>query len=118
MGNEVLPFKFQGSMARTDGQTDRRTAEKTTISPRFSKSQCAKAMVFNRCSEVIMINILTKFYKDWMKTVTSTVYTNKLLADALMHDKRRTSYDHISSPCHFVTVKSLPLSPLDHPCSC
>ncbi|KAH3833827.1 hypothetical protein DPMN_107143, partial [Dreissena polymorpha] len=25
------------------------------------------------------INILTKFHKDWMKTVTSTVYTNKLL---------------------------------------
>ncbi|KAH3862508.1 hypothetical protein DPMN_025475 [Dreissena polymorpha] len=25
------------------------------------------------------INILTKFQKDWMKTVTSTVYTNKLL---------------------------------------
>ncbi|KAH3887999.1 hypothetical protein DPMN_012020 [Dreissena polymorpha] len=24
-------------------------------------------------------NILTKFHKDWMKTVTSTVYTNKLL---------------------------------------
>ncbi|KAH3897742.1 hypothetical protein DPMN_021937 [Dreissena polymorpha] len=24
------------------------------------------------------INILTKFHKDWMKTVTSTVYTNKL----------------------------------------
>ncbi|KAH3832889.1 hypothetical protein DPMN_106185 [Dreissena polymorpha] len=35
-------FEFQGSMARTDGQTDRRTtgqtAEITTISPRFSKS--------------------------------------------------------------------------------
>ncbi|KAH3895149.1 hypothetical protein DPMN_019309 [Dreissena polymorpha] len=28
------------------------------------------------------INILTKFHKDWMKTVTSTVYTNKLLTDA------------------------------------
>ncbi|KAH3793799.1 hypothetical protein DPMN_147321 [Dreissena polymorpha] len=26
-----------------------------------------------------LINILTKFHKDWMKTVTSTVYTNKLL---------------------------------------
>ncbi|KAH3869800.1 hypothetical protein DPMN_032971 [Dreissena polymorpha] len=25
------------------------------------------------------INILTKFHKDWMKTVTSTVFTNKLL---------------------------------------
>ncbi|KAH3703871.1 hypothetical protein DPMN_078921 [Dreissena polymorpha] len=25
------------------------------------------------------INILTKFHKDWMKTVSSTVYTNKLL---------------------------------------
>ncbi|KAH3806692.1 hypothetical protein DPMN_135016 [Dreissena polymorpha] len=27
------------------------------------------------------IYILTKFHKDWMKTVTSTVYTNKLLTD-------------------------------------
>ncbi|KAH3710473.1 hypothetical protein DPMN_069957 [Dreissena polymorpha] len=27
----------------------------------------------------IGINILTKFHKDWMKTVTSTVYINKLL---------------------------------------
>ncbi|KAH3869376.1 hypothetical protein DPMN_032539 [Dreissena polymorpha] len=31
------------------------------------------------------INILTKFHKDWMKTVTSTVYTNKLLTDAHTH---------------------------------
>ncbi|KAH3865684.1 hypothetical protein DPMN_028726 [Dreissena polymorpha] len=27
------------------------------------------------------INILTKFHQDWMQTVTSTVYTNKLLMD-------------------------------------
>ncbi|KAH3848986.1 hypothetical protein DPMN_091371 [Dreissena polymorpha] len=33
----------------------------------------ATSIVFTR------INILTKFNKDWMKTVTSTVYTNKLL---------------------------------------
>ncbi|KAH3701565.1 hypothetical protein DPMN_076553 [Dreissena polymorpha] len=31
------------------------------------------------------INILTKFHKDWMKTVTSTVYTSKLLTDAHTH---------------------------------
>ncbi|KAH3863707.1 hypothetical protein DPMN_026697 [Dreissena polymorpha] len=30
-------------------------------------------------SDFIKINILTKFHKDWMKTVTITVYTNKLL---------------------------------------
>ncbi|KAH3867964.1 hypothetical protein DPMN_031100, partial [Dreissena polymorpha] len=30
-------------------------------------------------------NILTKFHKDWMKTVTSTVYTNKLLTDRRPH---------------------------------
>ncbi|KAH3887549.1 hypothetical protein DPMN_011566 [Dreissena polymorpha] len=29
------------------------------------------------------INILTKFHKDWMKTVTSTVYTNKLLTELI-----------------------------------
>ncbi|KAH3874149.1 hypothetical protein DPMN_037391 [Dreissena polymorpha] len=34
------------------------------------------------------INILTKFHKDWMKTVTSTVYTNKLLTDAHTHAQR------------------------------
>ncbi|KAH3871452.1 hypothetical protein DPMN_034654 [Dreissena polymorpha] len=51
------------------------------------------------------INILTKFHKDWMKTVTSTVYTNKLLTDGRMH-VQQTSHDHISSPCHFVTVES------------
>ncbi|KAH3710611.1 hypothetical protein DPMN_070100 [Dreissena polymorpha] len=53
------------------------------------------------------INILTRFHKDWMKTVTSTVYTNKLLTDAHMHDGRRTSHGHISSLCHFVTVLTL-----------
>ncbi|KAH3828956.1 hypothetical protein DPMN_130944 [Dreissena polymorpha] len=31
------------------------------------------------------MNILTKFQKDWIKTVTSTVYTNKLLTDARTH---------------------------------
>ncbi|KAH3778737.1 hypothetical protein DPMN_180208 [Dreissena polymorpha] len=30
-------------------------------------------------------NILIKFHKDWMKTVTSTVYTNKLLTDTRTH---------------------------------
>ncbi|KAH3706616.1 hypothetical protein DPMN_066004 [Dreissena polymorpha] len=50
------------------------------------------------------INILTKFHKDWMKTVTSTVYTNKLLTDARTHNGRRTSHGHISSPCHFMTA--------------
>ncbi|KAH3694662.1 hypothetical protein DPMN_082103, partial [Dreissena polymorpha] len=34
------------------------------------------------------INILTKFHQDWMQTVTSTVYTNKLLTDGGT-DKRR-----------------------------
>ncbi|KAH3699685.1 hypothetical protein DPMN_074645 [Dreissena polymorpha] len=47
--------------------------------------------------------ILTKIHKDWMKTVTSTVYTNKLLTDARTHNGRRTSHGHISSSCHFVT---------------
>ncbi|KAH3747509.1 hypothetical protein DPMN_181936 [Dreissena polymorpha] len=51
-----------------------------------------------------------------MKTVTSTVYTSKLLTDAHTHTRtqariygRRTSHGHISSPCHFVTgeLKSL-----------
>ncbi|KAH3879525.1 hypothetical protein DPMN_003428 [Dreissena polymorpha] len=32
-----------------------------------------------------LINILTKFHKDWMKTMISTVYTNKLLTDTHMH---------------------------------
>ncbi|KAH3847223.1 hypothetical protein DPMN_089541 [Dreissena polymorpha] len=31
------------------------------------------------------MNILTKFHKDWMKTETSTVYTNKLLTDGRTH---------------------------------
>ncbi|KAH3697131.1 hypothetical protein DPMN_084618 [Dreissena polymorpha] len=51
-----------------------------------------------------LINILTKFHKDWMETVTSTVYTNKLLTDAHTHDGHGTSHGHISSPCHFMTV--------------
>ncbi|KAH3867352.1 hypothetical protein DPMN_030479, partial [Dreissena polymorpha] len=34
------------------------------------------------------INILTKFHKDWMKTVPSTVYTNKLLTDAHTHTQQ------------------------------
>ncbi|KAH3873030.1 hypothetical protein DPMN_036255 [Dreissena polymorpha] len=33
----------------------------------------------------LTIIILTKFHKDWMKTVTSTVYTNKLLTDGRTH---------------------------------
>ncbi|KAH3738352.1 hypothetical protein DPMN_044986 [Dreissena polymorpha] len=41
--DRIVIREFQGSMARTDGQTDRQTtgqtAEITTISPRFSKSQ-------------------------------------------------------------------------------
>ncbi|KAH3887564.1 hypothetical protein DPMN_011581 [Dreissena polymorpha] len=62
--------------------------------------------------------ILTKFHKDWMKTVTSivytrldlktvtsTVYTNKLLTDTRTHTRthngRRASHGHIS----FVTIK-------------
>ncbi|KAH3768704.1 hypothetical protein DPMN_169921, partial [Dreissena polymorpha] len=49
------------------------------------------------------INILTKFHKDWMKTVTSTVYANKLLTDAYTH-AQRTSHDHICPLCHFLTV--------------
>ncbi|KAH3837440.1 hypothetical protein DPMN_110830 [Dreissena polymorpha] len=42
-----------------------------------------------------------------MQTVTSTVYTNKLLTDGRTDTRRhaqRTSHDHISSPCHFMTV--------------
>ncbi|KAH3851609.1 hypothetical protein DPMN_094091 [Dreissena polymorpha] len=39
------------------------------------------------------INILTKFHKDWMKTVTSTVYTNKLLTDTRTHTRT-----HIRTP--------------------
>ncbi|KAH3881645.1 hypothetical protein DPMN_005571 [Dreissena polymorpha] len=35
----------------------------------------------------ININILTKFHEDWMKTVTSTVYTNKLLTDTRTHTR-------------------------------
>ncbi|KAH3709335.1 hypothetical protein DPMN_068797 [Dreissena polymorpha] len=38
-----------------------------------------KFLTKNVASRVFKINILTKFHKDWMKTVTSTVYTNKLL---------------------------------------
>ncbi|KAH3832189.1 hypothetical protein DPMN_105467 [Dreissena polymorpha] len=49
---------FRGSMARTDGQTDRQTdgqmAEITTISPRFSKN-------------IHKTNVLTKFHDDWTK---------------------------------------------------
>ncbi|KAH3787885.1 hypothetical protein DPMN_166016 [Dreissena polymorpha] len=40
-----------------------------------------------------IINILIKFHKDWMKTVASTVYTSKLLTDA--HTHTRT---HIRAP--------------------
>ncbi|KAH3830392.1 hypothetical protein DPMN_103635 [Dreissena polymorpha] len=35
--------------------------------------------------DFIKINILTKLHKDWMKTVTSTVYTNKMLTDTRKH---------------------------------
>ncbi|KAH3892986.1 hypothetical protein DPMN_017123 [Dreissena polymorpha] len=64
------------------------------------------------------INILTKFRKDWMKTatsivytrmmkMTSTVYTHKLLTDRRT-DGHRTSHNHISSLCHFVTGNTPP----------
>ncbi|KAH3799547.1 hypothetical protein DPMN_153157 [Dreissena polymorpha] len=42
-----------------------------------------------------LINILTKFHKDWMKTVTSSVYTNKLLTDTYTRMHTRT---HIRMP--------------------
>ncbi|KAH3887474.1 hypothetical protein DPMN_011491 [Dreissena polymorpha] len=69
-------------------------------------SHCQKK---NKLEFQLIINILTKFHKDWMKTVTSTVYTIKLLTDARTHNGRRTSHGHISSPCHFMTEKKLGL---------
>ncbi|KAH3851684.1 hypothetical protein DPMN_094168 [Dreissena polymorpha] len=49
--------------------------------------------------------ILTKFHKDWMKTVTSTVYTNKLLTDA------RTDAEHhrtqLLTKCDIVQIQLL-----------
>ncbi|KAH3800903.1 hypothetical protein DPMN_154546 [Dreissena polymorpha] len=45
-----------------------------------------------------------------MKTVTSSVFANKLLTDththACTHNRRWTSHGHISSPCHFVTART------------
>ncbi|KAH3753573.1 hypothetical protein DPMN_188213 [Dreissena polymorpha] len=44
-------------------------------------------MMMPHTTSVIKINILTKFHKDWIKTVTSTVYTNKLLTDTRTHER-------------------------------
>ncbi|KAH3832201.1 hypothetical protein DPMN_105480 [Dreissena polymorpha] len=62
---------FRNLDAKCDGQTNGRTDRRT-------------------------INILTKFHKDWMKTVISAVYTNKLLMDTRTHAGRRTSHDQIT----------------------
>ncbi|KAH3792429.1 hypothetical protein DPMN_145925 [Dreissena polymorpha] len=145
--------EFQGSSANSvggaggrDGRTDGQT-HITTISPLSEKLQALISngywdtrdpgaipyLFANRylgsftCST--RINILTKFYKDWTKTVTSTVYTNKLLTiniltkfhkdwmktacdlyclhkqivDGHTHTHTDAGHGHISSPCHFVT---------------
>ncbi|KAH3735437.1 hypothetical protein DPMN_041966 [Dreissena polymorpha] len=47
-----------------------------------------------------MINILTKFHKDWMKTATSINILTKFHKDWM---KTVTSTVYTSSPCHFVT---------------
>ncbi|KAH3846664.1 hypothetical protein DPMN_088966 [Dreissena polymorpha] len=52
------------------------------------------------------INILTKFHKDWIKTVTSTVYTNKLMTDTRMHtqltpDITRSHKNALRDPVNF-----------------
>ena len=44
--------------------------------------------------DIIKTNILSKFEKDWVKTVAARVLTRKLLTD----DGRRTFKDHKSSP--------------------
>ncbi|KAH3843040.1 hypothetical protein DPMN_116547 [Dreissena polymorpha] len=61
--------EFQGSSAyrRTDKQTDRRAAEITTISPRFSKS----------AQNIIGTNLLTKFHEHQKINVASRVITRK-----------------------------------------
>ncbi|KAH3897375.1 hypothetical protein DPMN_021563 [Dreissena polymorpha] len=54
-------------LAQTDRQTDRQTNQPTN---RQGK---------NNMSPTTIINILTKCHKDWMKTVTSIVYTSDLI---------------------------------------
>ncbi|KAH3894463.1 hypothetical protein DPMN_018620 [Dreissena polymorpha] len=73
------------------------------ISYRDAGTKGPKAGLSRRDRDVWHINILTKFHKDWMKTATSIVYTNKLLTDARTHKEHRISHGHIRSPCHFVT---------------
>ncbi|KAH3895123.1 hypothetical protein DPMN_019283 [Dreissena polymorpha] len=41
------------------------------------------------------LNILTKFHKDWMKTVTSIVYTSTLILEPIL-SRRLTAYDELA----------------------
>ncbi|KAH3771672.1 hypothetical protein DPMN_172999 [Dreissena polymorpha] len=51
-----------------------------------------------------IINILTKFHRDWMKTVTSTVYTNKLLMDGRTHTRTHTQQTPDITRSHKLTM--------------
>ncbi|KAH3792068.1 hypothetical protein DPMN_145558, partial [Dreissena polymorpha] len=52
---------------------------------RFQNRQTFYRVAIKASSYSKAINILTKFHNDWMKTVTSPVYTSKLLTDAHTH---------------------------------
>ncbi|KAH3855819.1 hypothetical protein DPMN_098389, partial [Dreissena polymorpha] len=50
------------------------------------------------------INILTKLHQDWMQTVTSTVYTNKLLTDGRTDTRRQAQRTADITRSHKLTV--------------
>ncbi|KAH3816516.1 hypothetical protein DPMN_118032 [Dreissena polymorpha] len=56
------------------------------------------------CQRGFNINILTKFHQDWMQTVTSTVYTNKLLTDGRTDTRRHAQRTPDITRSHKLTV--------------
>ncbi|KAH3782633.1 hypothetical protein DPMN_160552 [Dreissena polymorpha] len=85
IGTKLLT-KFHEDGTRNQMLTDGRTYD--------GQRPVTKAHLSNQ------INVLTKFHKDWMKTVTSTVYTNKLLTDTRTHTCR---HSHTDAGHHTVT---------------
>ncbi|KAH3865225.1 hypothetical protein DPMN_028264 [Dreissena polymorpha] len=61
-------------------------------------------MKTNPKPDFIKINILTKFHQDWMQTVTSTVYTNKLLTDGRTDTRRHAQRTPDITRSHKLTV--------------
>ncbi|KAH3749360.1 hypothetical protein DPMN_183857 [Dreissena polymorpha] len=81
--NARVNGKFRWPLVLGVVEGDLKKAPTTNILTKFHKDWTKTVTSIVYTSD--LINILTKFHKDWMKTVTSTVYTNKLLTDTRTH---------------------------------